>query len=308
MSYEGFDASAGKMKYSRNPPSHEYIGRLPTQEQAALVSKVQEGDMRAKERITEGLQRLVIRIAKTELRKKGRNPDGDLLEDMLDEGQIGLLNAINKYDTNKINPKTGKPFAITTYAGWWIRQAIKRALSNDYGAIVRIPIYEQEDIIKVRKAEKRLRALSGGVPTITDIAAEVGISERGAEKAYGLMNSDVSSLDYNYNCGEGSNMSLGDLLPDEKNSVESLYERTEISDAVQRALETALRKTSMKEEDVELLKQYFGFGGGDEQTLKKVADSLGVSRERVRQKVMCNLKKLSRNPEVRAILKGYAQY
>ena len=143
MAYREIDADVGRMKYSRNPPSHEYIGSLPTSEQAELVSRAKSGDMRAKERITEGLQKLVIGIAKSELRKRGYNPEGDLLEDMIHEGQVGLLKGIEKYDTGMINPKTKSPFAITTYSGWYIMQAIGRALNNEYGKVFRNPIHQK---------------------------------------------------------------------------------------------------------------------------------------------------------------------
>src|SRR3989344_1435533 len=305
MAYREIDADAGRMKYSRNPPSHEYIGSLPTSEQAELVSRAKSGDMRAKERITEGLQKLVIGIAKSELRKRGYNPEGDLLEDMIHEGQVGLLKGIEKYDTGMINPKTKSPFAITTYSGWYIMQAIGRALSNEYGRIVRIPVHENEKIQRVKKAEARLSAFSDRTPTISDIAAELGFSEEGVKRAYSLMNADVLSLDYSF--GGGENTKLGEIIPDEKSSTETIYGGREVSDALQRALETAVESATIKPRDVELLKQHFGFDGS-ERTREDVANSFGISKEMVRQKVDSSLRKLSHNPKVRAILKGYAQY
>ncbi len=305
MAYEGFSASAERMKYSRNPPSHEYIGALPTEEQAELVGKAKKGDVRSRDRITEGLQRLVMGIAKSELSARGYNPTGNLLDDMLNEGQIGLLKSIDRYDPSIINPETGKPFAIPTYAGWWIRQEIGRALNSNYGRIMRIPSHELERMGKVKKTEARLSALSGRAPTISDIAAELKISEKEVERSYRLMKADMLSLDYNY--GEENDMNLGNLLPDEKSSIESMYGGREISDAIQKALETAVESTTVKEGDVKFLKQYFGIGG-DKQTHEEVANSFGISREGARWRIKDSLRKLSHNPEVRAILEGYAQH
>ena len=305
MAYQGIDASKGRIEYPRSPSTHQKIGALPNYEQAELVVRAQMGDMDAKEKITGGLQKMVMKIARRELMRRGHDPSGDLLGDMINEGNIGLLTAIEKYDPDMINPETGTPFAITTYSTHWIRQQIGRALGNEYGQMARIPIYEQETMERVRKTEERLRALSGKNPRISDIAAELGFSEEGVKRAYSLMNADVLSLDYSF--GGGENTKLGEIIPDEKSSTETIYGGREVSDALQRALEKAVESTTIKPGDVELLKQHFGFDGSG-RTREDVANSFGISKEMVRQKVDSSLRKLSHNPKVRAILKGYAQY
>ena len=242
------------------------IGRiklLTPEEEKELTIKAKEGNKYARNRIIEGNLRLVASVAK---RYIGR---GIAFLDLIQEGNIGLMKAIDKYE-----PSYG--FRFSTYATWWIKQAITRAIVS-YSRNIRIPVHMAEKVRKYKKKETELAAILGREPTIEEIVEELNISRESAIELHNLSN-DTVSLNSKIDPTEDES-ELIDFIPSEEESPEELFERKDLKKLLMELLNSA----KFKERDREVLIYRFGLKSGVPMTLNEVGEIFNITRERVRQ-------------------------
>ena len=252
------------------------IGReklLTPEEEIRLAGRIKRGDKAARERMITANLRLVVKLA-TDYANLGLP-----LLDLVSEGNIGLMKAVERFDPQK----GGK---LSTYAAWWIKQSIKRALANQ-GRTIRVPVHQIEKIAKVRRLIERLTAELGREPTDEELADEVGLS---GPKVSALKSSGIqpTSLDAPIGKDDGETL-FGDMLSDE--AAEDPLEYLEGKDA-RAMLGGVLKVLTARERDI--IKLRYGLGGGRERTLEEIGTKLGITRERIRQIQMVALKKMRR--------------
>jgi RNA polymerase primary sigma factor len=234
---------------------------LDETERQQLEIVVDQGD-RARQRMIQCNLRLVVSLAKRYARLG--LPFGDLVQ----EGNIGLMEAVDRYD-----PRRG--FRFATYAGWWIQQAIRRAISKQ-GRTVRLPEWMNSELHRLRQAKSDLRSDLTRRPTTQELAERMGTSPR---RIRNLVRWDRRVLSLEMPVGKEGDSVLADYVPDRDTPpVEEIYARHQLSENVQDIV--AARLASRERE---ILRMRFGLDGAGAQTLKQIADKLGLSRERVRQ-------------------------
>jgi RNA polymerase primary sigma factor len=249
---------------------------LTAAEEVALAKRIERGDVEAKHRMVECNLRLVMSIAK---RYRGM---GLPFLDLIQEGSIGLSRAAEKFDWRR-----GHKFS--TYATWWIRQAIQRAISNN-ARTIRIPVHVLERRRMVELAGERLQVELGRHPTRAELGEAIGLSAQQVGEVLGLARNAVS-LSQPVGA-EGEQIELGDLIADPRaDHVDEDIDRDERSGVLHRAMR------SLPDRERLVLERHYGLSGPPE-TLQEIGSDLGLTRERVRQLEAHALSALSFNPEL----------
>ena len=264
------------------------IGKVPllsAEEEIKLAQRMEEGDEEAKKRLAEANLRLVVSIAKRYL---GR---GMQFLDLIQEGNLGLIKAVEKFDYTK-------GFKFSTYATWWIRQAITRAIA-DQARTIRIPVHMVETINKVKKVQSQLLHQNGHEPSADEIAAEIDMP---VDKVREIMRVAQEPVSLETPIGEEEDSHLGDFIPDNDapapaDAASHTMLREQLSDVL----------STLTPREAKVLKLRFGLEDGRSRTLEEVGKEFNVTRERIRQIEAKALRKL-RHPSRSRKLKDYLDY
>lgn len=252
------------------------IGRIPVltrQEEIELALKIKNGDSEARALMISSNLRLVVTIA-SEYANLGLP-----LPDLISEGNIGLMTAVDRFDPSK-------GAKISTYAAWWIRQSIKRALSSQ-SKTIRLPVHLGEKISKLHRVGLRMSEELGREPSDTELADEIGIA---SSKISQLRSASLRPSSLNAPIGDDGLMEFGAAIADEQTQTPfELLRDKDLHNDVDGLLEV------LDNREKQIISQRFGFDGEPPKTLEEVAKSLGVSRERTRQlenTALCKLRRM----------------
>jgi RNA polymerase primary sigma factor len=248
---------------------------LTPKEEIVLAGRIKKGDKKARELMIKANLRLVVKIA--------RDYDGYGLPllDLINEGNIGLVKGVERFDPTK-------GAKLSTYAAWWIKQSIKRALANQ-SKTIRLPVHVVDKLVHIRRAEAKLHEVFGREPTDEEIAEEIGLEVRRV-RLYRKAAIRPASLDAPL--GDDDSNRIGDVIKDE--NADSPYEQLEEKN------NTALIReivATLNPREQAVLRYRFGLDGDEEETLEKVGERFGLTRERIRQLQEIALRKLRKQIE-----------
>lgn len=253
---------------------------LSADEEIKLANRIAEGDQSAKNELVEANLRLVVSLA------RHYQGCGLSYQDLIQEGNIGLIKAAEKFDVSK-------GFRFSTYASWWIKQALSRAIA-DQSRTIRIPVHMTENINKFKKTERELLSQLNREPKIKEIADAMGISEKQAKEIQSYI-VEPTSLDIQV--GDDDDTTIGSFIEDTHFiNPESAYIKESNGDVVNAVLDT------LSDREANILRLRFGIGGKKAMTLEEVGKEYGLTRERIRQIEAKALRKL-RHPSRANILK-----
>ncbi len=246
------------------------IPLLKPEEEVTLARRVQKGDRDARDQMVRANLRLVISIAKRYVNL------GIPLGDLIEEGNIGLMRSVDKFD-----PEKG--YRFSTYAGWWIKQGISRSII-DQGKMIRVPVYMNEEIVRYRKATEALTHKLGRKPQMGEVAKKLQLT---VDKVKDLDQAITKMSSLDAPIGEDGDGQMKDIIEDE--SLVAPDEQLELFLNKERAQDIL---GELDERERKIISMRYGLLDGESKTLAEIADVMGVSRERIRQLEVTIIKKL----------------
>jgi RNA polymerase primary sigma factor len=280
------DAEPAQVPYERNPYDGNTafnlylreVGQtklLTIQEENDLAARIKKGDKKARERMIKANLRLVVKIARE------YEDYGMPLLDLINEGNIGLMKAVERFDP-------AKGAKLSTYSSWWIKQAIKRALANQ-SKTIRLPVHVVDKLFHMRHASVKLHEVLGREPTDEELGDELGLS---AQKVAQLRTAAIRPTSLEAPLGDDDTSRIADVVRDE--TADTPYEQLE--DKTNNSMLRELVAT-LDRREAEILRYRFGLDGDQEKTLEEVGEKFGVTRERIRQIQNVALAKLRKQIE-----------
>jgi RNA polymerase primary sigma factor len=270
--YRDYDGESAFHLYLREIGQTEL---LTPDEEVVLAKRIKKGDKKAREHMIKANLRLVVKIA------RGYEGYGLPLLDLINEGNIGLVKGVERFDPNK-------GAKLSTYAAWWIKQSIKRALANQ-SKTIRLPVHVVDKLVHIRRAEAKLHEVFGREPTDEEIAQELGLD---VKRVIQYRKAAIRPASLDSPIGDDDSTRIGDVIKDE--NAESPYEQLEEKNngALIREIVATLNPREQA-----VLRYRFGLDGDEEETLEKVGERFGLTRERIRQLQEIALKKLRKQIE-----------
>jgi len=272
---------AERQTYSGDSAFHLYVREigqtklLTPKEEIQLARRIQKGDAKAREHMIKANLRLVVKIA------RDYENYGLPLLDLINEGNIGLMRAVEKFDPSK-------GAKLSTYAAWWIKQSIRRALS-DQSKTIRIPVHATDKLLHIRRTSAKLEEEFGREPTAEEIGAELDIP---AKQVRELQTAAIRPASLDAPLGDDESNRVADVIADERAT-------TPYQDLEEKANADMVRNVIniLDPREMTILRYRFGLDGGGEKTLEEVGEKFGVTRERIRQIQNVALRKLRKKIE-----------